>query len=79
VEVIRDLVKTMPEVLVGAGTVLDEESARNAPTRARNFFVTPGFDAPTVAAARKLDLLIMAGALTPSEILGRFKSGSRTS
>src|SRR5258707_3903064 len=65
VEVIRELVKAMPEVLVGAGTVLDEESARKCADAGAQFLVTPGFDAATVAAARKLDLLVMAGAVEP--------------
>src|SRR5256885_6242221 len=61
VEVIRELVKSMPQVLVGAGTVLNEGSVRQCADAGAQFLVTPGFDAPTVAAARKLDLLIMAG------------------
>ncbi len=76
VEVIRELARTMPEVLVGAGTVLDEESARRCVDAGAQFLVTPGFDAATVTAARKLDLLIMAGALTPSEIMAASKSGA---
>jgi 2-dehydro-3-deoxyphosphogluconate aldolase / (4S)-4-hydroxy-2-oxoglutarate aldolase len=76
VEVIRELSKTMPEVLVGAGTVLDEDSARKCADAGAKFLVTPGFDAPTVAAAREMDLLIMAGALTPSEIMAASKSGA---
>src|SRR3989449_1165 len=63
VEVIRELVKSMPQVLVGAGTVLNEGSVRQCADAGAQFLVTPGFDAPTVAAARKLDLLIMVGAL----------------
>ena len=76
VEVIRELVKTTPDVLVGAGTVLDEDSARKCADAGAQFLVTPGFDAAIVAAARNLDLLIMAGALTPSEIMAASKSGA---
>lgn len=75
-EVIRELVKAMPEVLVGAGTVLDKESARKCADAGAQFLVTPGFNAQTVAVARKLDLLIMAGALTPSEIMEASGSGA---
>jgi 2-dehydro-3-deoxyphosphogluconate aldolase / (4S)-4-hydroxy-2-oxoglutarate aldolase len=75
-EVISELVKAMPEVLVGAGTVLDKESARKCADAGAQFLVTPGFNAPTVAVARKLDLLIMAGALTPSEIMEASASGA---
>jgi 2-dehydro-3-deoxyphosphogluconate aldolase/(4S)-4-hydroxy-2-oxoglutarate aldolase len=76
VEVIRELVKAMPEMLVGAGTVLSEESARKCADVGAQFLVTPGFNAPTVAVARKLNLLIMAGALTPSEIMEASASGA---
>jgi len=76
VEVIRELVKSMPQVLVGAGTVLNEGSVRQCADAGAQFLVTPGFDAPTVAAARKLDLLIMVGALTPTEIMAASASGA---
>src|SRR6266478_2734674 len=75
-EVISELSRSMPQVLVGAGTVLDEESALRCADAGAQFLVTPGFDAATVATARKLDLLIMAGALTPSEIMEASKSGA---
>lgn len=76
VEVIRELVKSMPQVLVGAGTVLNESSVRQCADAGAQFLVTPGFNAPTVAAARERDLLIMVGALTPSEIMAAFDSGA---
>src|SRR5258708_34660433 len=66
-EVISELVKTMPELLVGAGTVLDRNAARKCAEAGAQFLVTPGFDAPTVAAAKKLKLIIMAGAPPPTE------------
>ena len=75
VEVIRELVKTMPELVVGAGTVLDEEAAHKCADAGAHFLVTPGFDAATVVAAHNLDLLIMVGALTPSEIMAASKAG----
>ena len=74
--VIAELVKMMPEVLVGAGTVLDAEVARKCADSGAQFLVTPGFDASTVAAARELDLPIMAGALTPTEVITAWKSGA---
>jgi len=76
VEVIRELAKSMPRVLVGAGTVLKEGSVRQCADAGAQFLVTPGFNAPTVAAARELDLLIMVGALTPSEIMAASDSGA---
>lgn len=75
-EVIAELVRTAPEILVGAGTVLDEEAARKCADAGAKFLVSPGFDAPTVAAARQMDLLIMAGALTPGEVMAAAKAGA---
>jgi 2-dehydro-3-deoxyphosphogluconate aldolase/(4S)-4-hydroxy-2-oxoglutarate aldolase len=76
VEVIRELAKAMPEMLVGAGTVLNGEAAHNCADAGAQFLVTPGFDAPTIAAAQERDLLIMAGALTPTEVMAATKSGA---
>jgi 2-dehydro-3-deoxyphosphogluconate aldolase/(4S)-4-hydroxy-2-oxoglutarate aldolase len=75
-DVISELARTTPEVLVGAGTVLDGDSARKCADAGAQFLVSPGFDAPTVAVANKLDLLIMAGALTPTEVMAAWKSGA---
>ena len=76
VQVIAELVKTAPEMLVGAGTVLDEEAARKCADAGAQFLVTPGFDAETVVAARKMGLLIIAGALTPGEVMAAWKAGA---
>ncbi len=76
VEVIRELAKAMPETLVGAGTVLNGEAAHKCADAGAQFLVTPGFDAPTIAAAQERDLLIMAGALTPTEVMAATKSGA---
>jgi 2-dehydro-3-deoxyphosphogluconate aldolase / (4S)-4-hydroxy-2-oxoglutarate aldolase len=75
-DVIAELVRTVPEILVGAGTVLDAAAAQKCADAGAQFLVTPGFDAATVAAARELDLFIMAGALTPTEVMTAWKSGA---
>jgi 2-dehydro-3-deoxyphosphogluconate aldolase/(4S)-4-hydroxy-2-oxoglutarate aldolase len=76
-EVISELASTMPpEVLVGAGTVLNKAMARKCADAGAQFLVTPGFDKPTVVEARKLGLLIMAGALTPTEVMAAWNSGA---
>jgi len=76
VGVISELAKTNPEVLVGAGTVLDEESARKCADAGAQFLVSPGFDPATVAAAKELGVLVMAGALTPTEVISAWKAGA---
>jgi len=75
-QVISQLLKALPKVLVGAGTVLDAKMARKCADAGAQFLVTPGFDARTVAAADKLNLLIMAGALTPTEVIAAWKAGA---
>ena len=74
-EVISELVKTMPELLVGAGTVLNKKMAEKCADAGAQFLVTPGFAKPVVTAAGKLDLIIMAGALTPTEVMAAWDAG----
>jgi len=74
-EVISELVKAIPDLLVGAGTVLNKKLARQCADAGAQFLVTPGFSPPTVAAARKWNLLIMAGALTPTEVMAAWEAG----
>lgn len=75
-EVISELAKTMREVLVGAGTVLNKMMARQCADAGAQFLVTPGFDKATVVEAKKLGLLVMAGALTPTEVMAAWSSGA---
>jgi 2-dehydro-3-deoxyphosphogluconate aldolase / (4S)-4-hydroxy-2-oxoglutarate aldolase len=75
-EVIRELVKNLPEVLVGAGTVLDVESAQRCLEAGAQFLVSPGLDLPTVAFAVQAGILILPGALTPSEVMAALKGGA---
>src|SRR6202790_5853315 len=64
-DVISELVKTMPKLLVGAGTVVNQDLAFKCFDAGAQFLVTPGFSQQTVAAAHSLGLLIMAGGLPP--------------
>ena len=74
--VISELARTAPEVLVGAGTVLDAETARRCVDAGAKFLVSPGFDARTVEFAVGKNVLIMAGALTPTEVINAWKAGA---
>lgn len=76
IEVIQDLAKKAPEILVGAGTVMNSESARKCLDAGAQFLVSPGFNAPTVNAARERGILIMAGALTPTEVMAAWEAGA---
>jgi len=77
VDVIRELAKNnSSELLIGAGTVLDVEAARRCRDAGAQFLVSPGLDLETVAFAVRERLPIMAGALTPTEIIAAWKAGS---
>jgi 2-dehydro-3-deoxyphosphogluconate aldolase/(4S)-4-hydroxy-2-oxoglutarate aldolase len=77
VEVIAQLSKSVGrEVLIGAGTVLDAESARRCLDAGAQFLVSPGFDLETVKLARENDVMVMPGALTPTEVITAWKAGA---
>ncbi|HKV92690.1 MAG TPA: bifunctional 4-hydroxy-2-oxoglutarate aldolase/2-dehydro-3-deoxy-phosphogluconate aldolase [Candidatus Angelobacter sp.] len=76
INVIADLVRTMPaDVVIGAGTVLDAQTAQRCIDAGAEFIVSPGFDPKTVELAKRLDKLVMAGALTPTEVITAWKAG----
>jgi 2-dehydro-3-deoxyphosphogluconate aldolase/(4S)-4-hydroxy-2-oxoglutarate aldolase len=77
VAVIEELRRTMDgEMLVGAGTVLGAETAARCLDAGAEFLVSPGFDLETVKLANRKEKLIMAGALTPTEVITAWKAGS---
>ena len=76
IDVIAELVRTMPaDVVIGSGTVLDAETAQKCVDAGAVFIVSPGFDLETVKLARRLGKLVMAGALTPTEVITAWKAG----
>lgn len=77
VDVIRELAKSNPSgVLIGAGTVLDADSAKGCVDAGAQFLVSPALNIETIEFAVKQKILIMAGALTPTEIVKAWKAGS---
>jgi 2-dehydro-3-deoxyphosphogluconate aldolase/(4S)-4-hydroxy-2-oxoglutarate aldolase len=76
-EVISELARSCgAEVLIGAGTVLNAEDARRCLNAGAQFLVSPGFNRTTVEFAARESKLIMAGALTPTEIIEAWTAGS---
>jgi 2-dehydro-3-deoxyphosphogluconate aldolase / (4S)-4-hydroxy-2-oxoglutarate aldolase len=76
VEVIAQLAKSMgAEVLIGAGTVLDTATAERCINAGAEFIVSPGFDSETVKFTNRAGKLMMAGALTPTEVIAAWKAG----
>ena len=76
-EVIGELARTAGNhILIGAGTVLDAAAAQRCVDAGAEFIVSPGFDLETVQLANRLGKLIMAGALTPTEVIAAWRAGS---
>ncbi len=76
-DVIRDLVKSCAsDVLIGAGTVLNPEAARRCLDAGAQFLVSPGLNLKTVELAVREGKLIMAGALTPTEVITAWDAGA---
>jgi 2-dehydro-3-deoxyphosphogluconate aldolase/(4S)-4-hydroxy-2-oxoglutarate aldolase len=77
IEVIAQLAKNLgSKVLIGAGTVLDAGTAARCIDAGAQFIVSPGFDFETVKFANHAGKLMMAGALTPTEVIAAWKAGS---
>jgi 2-dehydro-3-deoxyphosphogluconate aldolase/(4S)-4-hydroxy-2-oxoglutarate aldolase len=77
VGVIAELSRSLGErVLIGAGTVLDADAARQCVEAGAQFLVSPGFDAKTVQFARERGILIMPGSLTPTEVITAWRAGA---
>jgi len=77
IELIKELVKALgAEVLIGAGTVLDAGTAQRCIDSGAEFIVAPGFDSGTVQLVKSLGKPMMAGALTPTEVIAAWRAGS---
>ena len=76
IDVIAELVKKLGEnVIIGAGTVLDAETAQRCIDAGAEFIVSPGFELETVQLTKRLGTLMIAGALTPTEVITAWKAG----
>lgn len=76
VRVISELIKSCgAAVLVGAGTVRTADAARECLDAGAQFLVSPGTDAKTVEFAARHGVVMMAGALTPTEVDFAWKLG----
>jgi 2-dehydro-3-deoxyphosphogluconate aldolase/(4S)-4-hydroxy-2-oxoglutarate aldolase len=64
------------EVLLGAGTVLDPETARAAILAGAEFIVTPTLNPATIELCKRYGKPIIPGALTPTEILTAWEGGA---
>ncbi|MDT0696186.1 bifunctional 4-hydroxy-2-oxoglutarate aldolase/2-dehydro-3-deoxy-phosphogluconate aldolase [Mammaliicoccus sciuri] len=63
------------KVVVGAGTVLDSESARLAILSGATFILSPTVDKDTIRMSKKYGAVSIPGAMTPTEILEAYEYG----
>jgi 2-dehydro-3-deoxyphosphogluconate aldolase/(4S)-4-hydroxy-2-oxoglutarate aldolase len=64
------------KIVLGAGTVLDPETARVCMLAGAEFFVTPSLKPATIEMARRYSKVICPGALTPTEVLTAWEAGA---
>ena len=75
-EVITDLSERYPDMVVGAGTVLDEKAAQGCIAAGARFITSPGFIPEVVACAKRANVVVFPGAFTPTEVIAAWKAGS---
>ncbi|HXD88514.1 MAG TPA: bifunctional 4-hydroxy-2-oxoglutarate aldolase/2-dehydro-3-deoxy-phosphogluconate aldolase [Urbifossiella sp.] len=77
IDVIREAKRQLGDrVLLGAGTVLDPETARAAILAGAEFLVSPCVNLEVIKTCRRYDKLAMPGAFTPTEIVAAWEAGA---
>jgi 2-dehydro-3-deoxyphosphogluconate aldolase/(4S)-4-hydroxy-2-oxoglutarate aldolase len=75
--VVREVRRELGDrVLLGAGTILDPETARAALLAGAEYLVAPTLNLDVIRLCRRYDKLVMPGALTPTEILAAWEAGA---
>jgi 2-dehydro-3-deoxyphosphogluconate aldolase / (4S)-4-hydroxy-2-oxoglutarate aldolase len=76
IDVISHLVRFHPQMLVGAGTVMNVETARQCVGAGASFLTSSGFRPAIVDFAAKEDIAVLPGALTPTEVVTAWEAGA---
>jgi 2-dehydro-3-deoxyphosphogluconate aldolase/(4S)-4-hydroxy-2-oxoglutarate aldolase len=77
INIIADLTRRLgDQALIGAGTVLDADSARACVDAGARFVVSPSLDIATIETCNALEIPIFPGALTPTEVVTAWKAGA---
>jgi 2-dehydro-3-deoxyphosphogluconate aldolase/(4S)-4-hydroxy-2-oxoglutarate aldolase len=76
IKVISELARSQPNLIVGAGTIVDIDVARRCLDAGAMFLTSPGLDLHVVEFAVKHNVVVFPGALTPSEVMAAWKAGS---
>jgi 2-dehydro-3-deoxyphosphogluconate aldolase/(4S)-4-hydroxy-2-oxoglutarate aldolase len=75
-DVVRDALRRHPNLLIGAGTVLDEASARLAVLAGAQFLVSPSLHPDVLRTAHRYGLVALPGATTPTEVVTCLELGA---
>ena len=67
--------KSCPDMLIGAGTVINKEQAERAVACGAKFVVGPGFSKEVAEVCRKADVLYLPGVVTPTEVMMAIAEG----
>jgi 2-dehydro-3-deoxyphosphogluconate aldolase/(4S)-4-hydroxy-2-oxoglutarate aldolase len=76
VQVISALVKSAPRMVIGAGGILDAETARRCLAVGAMFLTTDALVPEVVECAKMHDAVVFPGALTPTEVIAAWRAGS---
>ena len=76
VELIAELAKKGGDLLIGAGSVLEPETARECINAGAKFIVSPATNFDTIEYCSESDIAVMPGALTPTEIVNAWDAGA---
>jgi len=76
IRVMRRLAEDRPDMLIGAGTVLDPETARMCILEGAQFVVSPALNTRTIEMCHRYGVAVLPGALTPTEIVTAWEAGA---
>lgn len=76
IRVMRRLAEERPDILIGAGTVLDPETARMCILEGAQFIVSPALNTKTIEMCHRYGVAVLPGALTPTEIVTAWEAGA---
>jgi 2-dehydro-3-deoxyphosphogluconate aldolase/(4S)-4-hydroxy-2-oxoglutarate aldolase len=74
-DVIKELVRNDPKLIVGAGSVFGVEMAKHCVEAGAMFLTSPGLDLEVVNVAHENDIVVFPGVMTPTEITAACKAG----
>lgn len=75
--IIEKISTEVPEMLVGAGTILTDDDYHKAVKHGSKFIVSPGLTDDLVKVSQTYDVAFIPGVITPTEVITAFKSGFR--